>query len=132
VFVAKHFAKLVRQALLLDMGVRFHGQYPVFPGYSTILFCAPVKSGIRHRCSASFYLLSNGGINTMTMVASKFAPALSLLAGVVFAGNALATPCFTLDGTKVSVHQLFAKDNKPHVVDPGGYAIRQFHGFTRV
>ena len=43
--------------------------------------------------------------------------ALALLAGLVFSGNALAAPCFAIDGTKATVHQLFASDPKAHMVD---------------
>ena len=43
--------------------------------------------------------------------------ALPLLAGLVFAGSALAAPCFSVDGTKVSVNQLFAGDVKAETVD---------------
>ena len=42
---------------------------------------------------------------------------LPLLGGLVFSGSALAAPCFAVDGTKVSVQQLFTKDTKPQVVD---------------
>lgn len=43
--------------------------------------------------------------------------ALPLLGGLVCSGSALAAPCFAVDGTKVSVQQLFTKDTKPQVVD---------------
>jgi hypothetical protein len=43
--------------------------------------------------------------------------ALPLLAGLVFASNAFAAPCFSVDGTKVSVNQLFAGDVKAQTVD---------------
>lgn len=42
---------------------------------------------------------------------------LPLLAGLVFASNAFATPCFSVAGTKVSVYQLFAGDMNAKVVD---------------
>jgi hypothetical protein len=43
--------------------------------------------------------------------------ALALFAGLMLAGNAFAAPCFSVDGTKVSVNQLFTSDVKAHVVD---------------
>ena len=42
---------------------------------------------------------------------------LPLLGGLVLSGSALAAPCFAVDGTKVSVQQLFTKDTNPQVVD---------------
>lgn len=53
----------------------------------------------------------------MTTSARRMAFALPLLAGLVFTSNALASPCFSVDGTKVSVNQLFASDVKAQVVD---------------
>ena len=40
----------------------------------------------------------------------------ALAAGLAFGANALAAPCFAVEGTKVSVNQLW-KDGKPQVVD---------------
>lgn len=42
---------------------------------------------------------------------------LALLASLLFAGEALAGPCFLVSGTKVSVHQLFAGDGKVKTID---------------
>lgn len=40
----------------------------------------------------------------------------SIVAGFGFTASAQAAPCFTVDGTKVTVNGLFS-DNKPQVVD---------------
>ena len=37
--------------------------------------------------------------------------------GLLMAGSAVADPCFTVEGTKVTVQQLFKGDAKPHVID---------------
>lgn len=45
----------------------------------------------------------------------KIGLTLSLL--TLAAGSATAAPCFSVEGTKVAVNQLFASDGKAHVVD---------------
>ena len=42
---------------------------------------------------------------------------LPLLTGLMLASNALAAPCFSVDGTKVTVSGLFAKDAKAQIVE---------------
>ena len=53
----------------------------------------------------------------MTISAGWKGFVLSLLAGLMLAGNALAAPCFSVEGTKVSVSSLFAGDAKAQIVD---------------
>lgn len=53
----------------------------------------------------------------MTASARRVGFALALSGGLAVAGSALAAPCFVVDGTKVTVNQLFASDPKAHVVD---------------
>ncbi|MBI3149647.1 MAG: hypothetical protein HYZ17_14155 [Betaproteobacteria bacterium] len=42
---------------------------------------------------------------------------LPLLAGLLFCGEALAAPCFSVSGTIVSVHQLFAGEANAKTID---------------
>ena len=47
----------------------------------------------------------------------KMGFAFPLVAGLTLVGSAFAAPCFSVEGTKVSVNQLFTSDVKAHVVD---------------
>lgn len=51
------------------------------------------------------------------MVAAGNRRTLALCAGLALAGNVLAAPCFAVEGTKVTVNQLFASEPKSKLVD---------------
>lgn len=50
-------------------------------------------------------------------ISGRLRSLLALAASLAFGANTLAAPCFAVEGTKVSVHQLWTKDPKPQVVD---------------